>query len=372
MKKPKKKVCLLALVLALWMARPVALADGVDWLMPKTAVPEQGEESPIQLPVEETGPYWLNPDTSPEVNMEDSSIMPPTGVANPEETDWLLPTTEESPPTTQENDQIIDVTVPGSGEVIINPHRRAVELGDSVVHDQIVNNGQILTNNSTIPIIISASVTVDTEESGGLSVTTRPIAEEERQKLAYLYVEFQNVPGPEASAAWSGAYTGAPNQLLASDGGAVSGEVLQIEAGSEAPTYAAYRLFGALSENPETGWQAGDKLSVTVSFTFRPAGERQEAAEPETATEDPPAQKQRPAPDIYEQQSGESPEDQAEYLEVPEPEPEFPPMEVPAEEPEEGPMREEPPEPEQEKMESFASESNPDWLIPPNESGEER
>ena len=43
-----------------------------------------------------------------------------------------------------------------------------------------------------------------------------------------------------------------------------------------------------------------------------------------------------------------------------------------AEEPEEGPMREEPPEPEQEKMESFASESNPDWLIPPNESGEER
>ena len=73
-----------------------------------------------------------------------------------------------------------------------------------------------------------------------------------------------------------------------------------------------------------------------------------------------------------EQQSGESPEDQAEYLEVPEPEPEFPPMEVPAEEPEEGPMREEPPEPEQEKMESFASESNPDWLIPPNESGEER
>ena len=47
-------------------------------------------------------------------------------------------------------------------------------------------------------------------------------------------------------------------------------------------------------------------------------------------------------------------------------------MEVPAEEPEEGPMREEPPEPEQEKMESFASESNPDWLIPPNESGEER
>lgn len=112
MKKPKKRVCLLALVLALWMARPVALADGVDWLMPKTAVPEQGEESSIQLPVEETGPYWLNTDISPEENLEDFPIVPPTGVANREETDWLVPTTGESAPTTQENDQIIDVTVP--------------------------------------------------------------------------------------------------------------------------------------------------------------------------------------------------------------------------------------------------------------------
>lgn len=250
----------------LWAVRPVALADGIAWLTPDPEEPEQGEEqSPAAAPEME----WLTLDDAPEE-------VTPAGVSSPdesEELEWLTPDAVpavSSPTGETDEETVIDVTVPGNGELVINPHRLPVELNGQTVRDQIVNGGQILTNHSAVPITVSASLLVNTEQSGGLTVTSQHIAEGEPEKLAYLYVEFQNLPDSEAAANWSGGYTGASNQLLASNETAAEREVLQIEAGNESPAYAAYRLFGELSENPETGWHSGDRMSVTVSFTFRP------------------------------------------------------------------------------------------------------
>lgn len=336
------------LTIMLWAVRPVALADGVEWLTPDPEEPEQVEEqSPAAAPEME----WLTPDDAPEA-------VTPAGVSNPDEPDepeWL--TQDTAPAGEADEETVIDVTVPGSGELVINPHRLPVEMNGETVRDQIVNAGQILTSHSEVPVIVSASLTVNTEQSGGLTVTGQPIASGEREKLGYLYVEFQNLADSEAAADWSGKYTGASNQLLAKDGAASSGEVLQIGAGDGTPAYAAYRLFGELSENPERGWQSGDKLSVTVSFTFRPV----EGAEPSPTQIEPDPQTgmeeaQAPDPEAAAIPTSEPvPDYDLDYAPDPEHEPE----------PEYEPIPEEVPEPEKETVESFAGMSNPDWMLPP-------
>ena len=100
-------------------------------------------------------------------------------------------------------------------------------------------------------------------------------------------------------------------------GETVSGDVLRVEAGDEIPSLASYRVFGSLTENPESSWKNGDKLSVTVSFTFRPA-EDAEPDEGEPTETDPEPEEAEP-----EQTEPEEPKADAK----PEEQPENPPPE---------------------------------------------
>ncbi len=349
-----------------WAVCPVALADGIDWLTPEGTGPELEEEP-------SAGIEWVTPEEemSHIGGQEQAELAEPAEQVEPEEseTEWLEPEpepeqepeTEVEPETEMEPVEtgMIDVTVPATGEIIINPYRLPVEQGGETVRDQIANGGQILTSRSREPLIVNAAITVNTEEGGGLKITDQPIGTDEREKLAYVYAEFHNVTDANSEAEWSESYTGAPNQLLAKEGGA-AGEVLRLEAaGDEAPTYAAYRLFGMLSEHPETGWHTGDKLSVTVSFTFRPVEEA--ASEPEQVEEtvepEPKEEAVEPEPmmEAVEPEPIEEAVEPEPMEEVVEPEP----VEIELEEKQEEGIR------------SYANEAEPDWMLPPgSETGE--
>lgn len=169
-------------------------------------------------------------------------------------------------------DPVIKVDVPGKGEMVINPYCLTVELDGGTITDQIFNKEQILVNHSKVPVIVGVSVTAETSEGSTLAITNQPIEPGESDKLAYLYVEFQDLPNEDSVPSWAGAYTGAFNQILVSPDGSATGDVLRLEAGDNVPVRAAYRLFGSLSSYPLDEWESGDGLTVTVRFTFREEG----------------------------------------------------------------------------------------------------
>lgn len=64
--------------------------------------------------------------------------------------------------------------------MVINPYRLPVNVGRKAVRGQIVNSGQILINNNSVPIIVGASVSVNTENSG-LTLSSQSIDKGEKR-----------------------------------------------------------------------------------------------------------------------------------------------------------------------------------------------
>lgn len=395
-----RKLTIYALILTimLWAAHPMALAVEYEWLTSGTA-PEETEtapepensgewatpsmaaedaatvpenepvewtvpgETPVEADPEPEEVSWLDIKDVPEDSVNEGTPAPRDNV------EWLtsdaMPMTASMPMALSLDEETeIDVDIPGTGQMVINPHRLRVDLGGFWAQDQVYNSRQILTNHSSVPIKVSASATVDTSQSGGVSVANGPVAADERDKLAYFYVEFQNMTSGTAEPQWSGEYTGAENQVLAASSGAQAKDVLDVEAGSESPTYAAYRVFGSLSENPDNAWRYGDKLSVTVSFTFRSAVDTQqnegaeaaaEQAEESERTEEPAETEAEPEEALaLEDDTGAKPEENPEMAEeVPET------VEQPADNESEESETE---SPEETDIESFASMVAPNWM----------
>lgn len=355
-----------------------------EWIIPDETPVEITEEPDLE---EET---WLTPDVPPEAE-ELEREEPEQKESEQEEIEKKESVEEEAP---DENaigsEAVLEVTIPSSGEVIINPHRDPVRIDGIEIRDQIINKAQQLANHSGVPIIVTASVSADTGSSGGLTIVDHQIDKGETDKLAYLYVEFANLSSADEEPVWSGGYTGASNQLLVSGSGSVTGDVLRVEAGDKIPEYASYRLFGSLSENPAAGWHKGDKLSVTVSFNFRAAEEEPETtAGPETmppseATEEPETVKVPVETEAFSEAKAEAkPEESPEAAPKPEPKPEPEPepnpdmievlpdvLGLPADEAVLPEPQAESLESEKE-LESFASETNPTWFIPPDANNEE-
>lgn len=158
---------------------------------------------------------------------------------------------------------IIDVVVPATGSVIINPYRLNVKLGDTMTREQIVNPAQVLTSHSNVPVLVNATATgTISTGSEAVFVSKPPKAE---AKEVFMYVEFQ-----QSDDNWIGEYIGAPNQMIITADGSSRDAVMTLDAGIDNPAYGAYRLFGALSGEPDEMWSSADGIEVNVAFTFTP------------------------------------------------------------------------------------------------------
>lgn len=161
-----------------------------------------------------------------------------------------LPPLEEAP--------MIDVTVPQSGRIIINPYGLPTEIDGSTSTEQIVSETMPITNESTAPIVVSASIAGRVSEPSSLRYALQSPANL-GEKEVFLYAEFQNEGG-----IWLGSYVDANNQILISEQDSGPQEVLALDA------YAMgmFRLFGAASLDPDDPWCSDDTISVTLTFTF--------------------------------------------------------------------------------------------------------
>ena len=293
MKKRKLISIILALLLALQWITP-ALASEED------IPPEFGEavEAPEVLPEEPPeAPAPEEPeDTQPPEDVPPGESQPPEDVTGPE--DIQEPEPEDEPLEDLEPDPVpledlINVQVPSSGELVINPYGLEVDMDGGVTTDQIVHSCQTLINLSDFPVVVDVSVTGTIPAESGAGFVSAPPAQDAPGKDVFLYAEFQQDPS-----AWVGEYWGLPYQVLAD----ASGEnVLTLEAGGEG----YFRMFGAMSVYPEEPWSDTDTFGAVLSFTFTPVyPDPEPVEEPEAPEEEVPEEPENP--DIPEE---EPPED---------------------------------------------------------------
>ena len=334
MKKRNLISITLALLLALQWITPALASEGdippepgeaveAPEVHPEAPTPEEPEDT--QPPADEPGPDDDIPDTPhPPEDVPPDELQPPEDVTGPD--DIQEPEPEDEPLEDPEPDAVpledlINVLVPSSGELVINPYGLEVDIDGGVATDQIVHSCQTLINLSDFPVIVDVSVTGTIPAESGAGFVSAPPAQDAPGKDVFLYAEFQQDPS-----VWVGEYWGLPYQVLAD----ASGEnVLTLEAGGEG----YFRMFGTMSVYPEEPWSDTDTFGAVLSFTFTPVyPDLEPVEEPEAPEEEIPEEPENP--DISEEEPPEDSETPEVPEEVPpeEPLPPDPPEEVPPEE----------------------------------------
>ncbi len=334
MKKRNLISITLALLLALQWITPALASEGdippepgeaveAPEVHPEAPTPEEPEDT--QPPADEPGPDDDIPDTPhPPEDVPPDELQPPEDVTGPD--DIQEPEPEDEPLEDPEPDAVpledlINVLVPSSGELVINPYGLEVDIDGGVATDQIVHSCQTLINLSDFPVIVDVSVTGTIPAESGAWFVSAPPAQDAPGKDVFLYAEFQQDPS-----VWVGEYWGLPYQVLAD----ASGEnVLTLEAGGEG----YFRMFGTMSVYPEEPWSDTDTFGAVLSFTFTPVyPDLEPVEEPEAPEEEIPEEPENP--DISEEEPPEDSETPEVPEEVPpeEPLPPDPPEEVPPEE----------------------------------------
>ena len=367
MKKRKLISIILALLLALQWIMPAMASEGdippelgEDAEAPEV-LPEEPPEDPTPEEPEDTQPPEAvpDPDDTPEIpqppeDVPPDELQPPEDAAGPE--DIQDPGPEDEPLEDPEPDPVpledlINVLVPSSGELVINPYGLEVDMDGGVTTDQIVHSCQTLINLSDFPVVVDVSVTGTIPAESGAGFVSAPPAQDAPGKDVFLYAEFQ--PDPSV---WVGEYWGLPYQVLAD---ASSEDVLTLDAGGEG----YFRMFGAMSVYPEEPWSDTDTFGAVLSFTFTPVyPDPEPVEEPEAPEEEIPEE-----PENSEIPEEEPPED-SEIPEVPE---EVPPEEtLPPDPPEEVPPEETlPPDTPEETVppEEIPTPDVPEETVPPEE-----
>lgn len=166
---------------------------------------------------------------------------------------------------------VINVTVPETGEIIVNPYQLEVQVGDSVSREQIVSSPLVVTSSSTVDLVVDIGVT-GTVSPSTMLVDAPPLPDAVEKEL-FLYLEISPCSDSTGNdAMWSGEYTGRVNQVLVSESGEMQADMLTLPAATEAygASYAALGVFGAASPAPDTMWNSMDSVTLMVTYTFKP------------------------------------------------------------------------------------------------------
>lgn len=276
---------------------PPEAPEAPEETLPPEEVPPAEEVPPVESPVEDLEPDGTPaPDPLPE---EPPDALPeepetPSAPETPdisEGPDFEAPDSpaDDAPPSEEEElpeedpvqepeEPVIDVLVPQSGHVIINPYHMEVDLPDGgVSRDQIINPMQTLVNFSTVPVQVDAWVVGQLPPESMARFVDLPPAPDAEEKEIFMYAEFRTDP-----AMWSGWYGDMDDQILVTGFGAFKENVMTLDLGAEG----YFRLFGAMADNPDEMWESADAPDVTVTFSFTPIAAEEELPAEENVPED--------------------------------------------------------------------------------------
>lgn len=166
---------------------------------------------------------------------------------------------------------IINVTIPATGAVTVNPYKMEVTVGSDKVTDQIISAPVYVTNTSDVPLVFD--VTITGKKAGNAIFSTTPIGTKVvTTNSVFMYAEFGAATANDGNGdpTWAAAYDSkATNQVAISERATTKKAVVELAAtdGSTA-NYLAFKLAGDASSQPTTAWTDADTVGATIAFTF--------------------------------------------------------------------------------------------------------
>ena len=265
------------------------IAGGIDVHVPgesKEVLPEKSSE-PEEAPVPDDEPFYDDPEIPPEEIGNPSESDEENGMDLPDDENAEAPIVFEEDssiesglensgvetpsvePVSELDTDLIRVTVPESGNVLINPYQLPIATDDGESEDQIVSQPQCITNYSDIPVSVWVRTQSRISEESDAVFVPEPPQPDTTQKEIFLYAEFLN----NEQEAWSDAYYGAQNQILLSDPPSDDQKVMELDAGG---AEGLFRLFGQTTRIPADPWDTNDSFEVVFTFTFLPVQDETE------------------------------------------------------------------------------------------------
>lgn len=175
----------------------------------------------------------------------------------------------------------ISITVPESGSVVLNPYKLSyTPAGGTASTDQIISATNHIKNESNVALNVSATVTgklpTGKKDVTFATSTTQNASKPLTTNSIFMYFEIGPSTDGSSDASWPEGYVAKPTadqevkQILVKNGATTVNNMLTMEAGDAAATYAAYRLTGDVVGAPTRAWADDDSVSATVAFTFTP------------------------------------------------------------------------------------------------------
>lgn len=166
-------------------------------------------------------------------------------------------------------DITIEVVVPTSGNVYINPNRLPVKVDGNIVNKQIVSDSFHIENLSEVPLKVSVEVEGRIKRGSDMGLLIESAANvTTTSKKAFIFLDIQAVANP-SSVTWAGAYD-ANKHVIVRDGSTAKKNIITLDSADQEKRFGAFRLAGDCVQNPRSPWTEKDGVDVEVVFTFSP------------------------------------------------------------------------------------------------------
>ncbi len=163
----------------------------------------------------------------------------------------------------------IEVVVPASGNVYINPNRLPIEVDASIENKQIISDSLAIENLSDVPLSVSVEVTGTIKSGSDLRLASEStVGEDTTAKRAFMFFEIQSASDPSA-VTWSNVYR-EDKHILIRESTRTGKNIIILGAADQAKRYGVFRVNGDCVQNPRDAWTEKDGVNVEVAFTFSP------------------------------------------------------------------------------------------------------
>lgn len=160
---------------------------------------------------------------------------------------------------TNDDGQIVNVLVPATGRIFINPYGQAINSENGISREEIISSPMVIINQGEAPVKVCVSAVGSVSDLSHAVFAAEPPQADTREKEIFLYAEFT-----DSEDSWRRGYNGAENQLLITTRVSEEKAVLTLDEGVSG----WFKLFGSTAIDPEEAWCEDDEIKVTFTFTF--------------------------------------------------------------------------------------------------------
>ncbi len=171
----------------------------------------------------------------------------------------------------------INVTVPETGKILINPYNMVVEMGEGSYSGQIISEPAFIENYSDVNIQVDVAITAEIYEGSSMTLSTSSTASStSTSKRAFIYFEMHPADNDNwSSVEWDDTYDKTKHVVVSATAEKTKTNIAVLSAktldGDIAPGgYGAFRLTGDAIKSPKNEWTEDDGLNVNIVFTFVP------------------------------------------------------------------------------------------------------